>query len=462
MHGTLLLSNYPQTFGARQYGKESRKFVLYTVAVNGLFREMARTFVASARIFGNYFGDIIIFTDKPFEDRFDPRVIIDTEEVKKVQGDLTKHKVCQQNLRLEIAKSYDFSRYDKILYSDVDILFLNNVWKFFKHIPANGIAFSREQIPMSAGYYNRCFEHYGKTEVMQGKLGANCGFFGLDKKSFLPFTESWRTMLYKERWEDPKISDQHIFNWLTTMSTNEYTFKDFPSGMMEFPNYYRKKRPDLLSRIDANKNHAWHFVGNVSDKNTLKGMLQKSDEVFEQRYGKCTYVHFQDAIDRMGMSCPGRIRVDDYRNLYRILKEHSIKTVLEIGPGASTYVFIDAGCEADAVENEPVFLEKFKQEYIKYPQIHLYPYKDTPTIDVPEIPADKRYDMAFVDGPWAAGDYLPRVNTLSYAAKHADFVVMHDGNRDGERRVADMFAKQGWNVSFITTGCGLVVLRKAL
>lgn len=292
-----LLAKYRETFNNESYKRDSGHSVIYTIAINEPFREMAQLWVASARILAGYYGDIILFTDKPFDCAFDSRVIVETAHVlsAKTSGtDISSYVSCQQNLRLEMALQYNFNKYSKIIYSDVDILFVNNLWKVVSSIPDNGVCYAREQIPATAGYYNKLFVKYHVDKYLEGKLGINSGFLGFSRNALQNFVNEWRTLLYAERKTDPKTSDQQALNWLICFPLNTYKLVEFPDGTVETPDYFVKKRKDLLPRIDPDKNNLWHFVGNLVDKNSLLHMYRDADLVLKARTEKCKFLHISD------------------------------------------------------------------------------------------------------------------------------------------------------------------------
>jgi hypothetical protein len=144
---------------------------------------------------------------------------------------------------------------------------------------------------------------------------------------------------------------------------------------------------------------------------------------------------------------------EDYEILWNEAKGK--QSVLEFGPGFSTYSFIEAGvprilcCE---------YLDKYfdfaKERFKDYPQIEIIRF-----FDEPEARADieGQFDLAFVDSPKGyAGARTAhpdqkdcsRLNTCLLALKHSPVVLLHDATRPLERGTLGRLTAAGHKVTF--------------
>ncbi len=149
------------------------------------------------------------------------------------------------------------------------------------------------------------------------------------------------------------------------------------------------------------------------------------------------------------------------REDYDLLKAEATgkESVLEFGPGFSTYALIEAGvprilcCE---------YLEKWadiaRERFKDYPQVEIIPY-----VDEPEATADlagKFFDLAFVDSPkgYAGARVIhpgqedcSRFNTCLLALQHAPVVLLHDAGRPLERGSLGRLNQMGYPHKFVNT-----------
>jgi hypothetical protein len=146
------------------------------------------------------------------------------------------------------------------------------------------------------------------------------------------------------------------------------------------------------------------------------------------------------------------------REDYAILMREATgkKSVLEFGPGFSTFAFIEAGvprilcCE---------YLDKWlaiaKERFKDHPQVEIIRY-----LDEPEARADiggEQFDLALVDSPKGyAGartahpgqEDCSRFNTCLLALKYAPVVLLHDAYRPLERGTLGRLRVMGHKTTF--------------
>jgi hypothetical protein len=144
---------------------------------------------------------------------------------------------------------------------------------------------------------------------------------------------------------------------------------------------------------------------------------------------------------------------DDYDIL--VSEGKGKQSVLEFGPGFSTFAFIEAGvprilcCE---------YLEKWreisKERFKDYPQVEIIPFEDKPEAEAPIVGV---FGLALVDSPKGyAGartihpgqEDCSRLNTCLLALKHAPVVLLHDAFRPLERGTLGRLSQMGHKVSF--------------
>ena len=149
---------------------------------------------------------------------------------------------------------------------------------------------------------------------------------------------------------------------------------------------------------------------------------------------------------------------EDYAILLR--EAEGKKSVLEFGPGFSTYAFIEAGvprilgCE---------YLDKWfafaKERFKDHPQVEVVRFYDEPEARA-DI-GDERFDLALVDSPKGyAGartihpgqEDCSRLNTCLLALQHAPIVLLHDAARPLERGTLGRLNQLGHKVKFYPDG----------
>jgi hypothetical protein len=153
----------------------------------------------------------------------------------------------------------------------------------------------------------------------------------------------------------------------------------------------------------------------------------------------------------------------DYQSLLSFLKEHKIETVLEFGPGASTWCFAEAGCEVDSFEHKEKWHRQFTAAFQHNPKIRIHEYQNDDPIEIPELEG-KQFDLAFVDSPNGVSGNNPeacsRLNTCEAAARYVQRVILHDAQRGGEQNTLSLFAERGWMIESIDPDGKMALLSK--
>jgi predicted O-methyltransferase YrrM len=150
----------------------------------------------------------------------------------------------------------------------------------------------------------------------------------------------------------------------------------------------------------------------------------------------------------------GSINAENFDFLRKFIKQNSIKSVLEFGPGTSTLCFLACGCDVDTCECKESYFHQYKNEFRGNTKINVHVYDDVDNVSVPSLEKD-RYDMAFIDGPVGRAR-LSRLNTLLFSASKTDIIMLHDAARKGELESIDEMRKLGWK-SFRFDNLALIV-----
>ena len=127
----------------------------------------------------------------------------------------------------------------------------------------------------------------------------------------------------------------------------------------------------------------------------------------------------------------------DWAGIFRIIREKNVKSVLEFGSGLSTLLFseMDFG-EFVSYETEDEWIGKVSEAALSPLKILKWDGM-TPPSDL------GHYDLAFVDGP---GEGFQRKISTETAAKHSPIVIVHDCDREWERK---------WQIQFLETNFAL-------
>ncbi|QDT40358.1 Glycosyl transferase family 2 [Gimesia alba] len=137
----------------------------------------------------------------------------------------------------------------------------------------------------------------------------------------------------------------------------------------------------------------------------------------------------------------------EYDFLVNFVKQHKIRRVLEFGPGASTWAFLQAGCEVISLE----YQEKWYQHYCKIfedqPQVQILKFDNQPELHIPEL-ENKIFDFGFIDSPEGTlGKHykkFSRLNSCEIVATKTPLWMLHDANRPGEKDTLAVFIERGW------------------
>jgi hypothetical protein len=144
---------------------------------------------------------------------------------------------------------------------------------------------------------------------------------------------------------------------------------------------------------------------------------------------------------------PYTLNKAEYTWLANIAETLGIKSVLEFGPGSSTFAFLEHGCEIWSLENNLEWLAKHRETLIEFSNVHLAGYEVVADLVLDGIP-NRRFDCAFVDAP-NGGDYFKyhsRLCSLDFARTRTDLIFLHDANRPKEIRSIEYMHDKGWAI----------------
>jgi hypothetical protein len=121
-----------------------------------------------------------------------------------------------------------------------------------------------------------------------------------------------------------------------------------------------------------------------------------------------------------------------------------VSSVVEFGPGYSTFAFIEAGVpEIVGLEHDDQWFDLQTQRFEGYDHVTIGRYWNTgPVATVPDDVSAKRFDIAFVDSPKGYKAHrlvhegqadCSRLNTCLAALELAPIVYLHDSQRPLER-----------------------------
>lgn len=137
-------------------------------------------------------------------------------------------------------------------------------------------------------------------------------------------------------------------------------------------------------------------------------------------------------------------------------------SVVEFGPGYSTFAFIEAGVkEIVGLEHDDKWFDKQTERFKDYPQVSIKRYwNEAPVARVPKDVSNRRFDIAFVDSPkgyFSARVIHPgqedcsRLNTCLAALALAPVVYLHDALRPLERGTLGYLHRIGFKYDWVAT-----------
>jgi hypothetical protein len=133
----------------------------------------------------------------------------------------------------------------------------------------------------------------------------------------------------------------------------------------------------------------------------------------------------------------------EYRDIVSFVKKTKAKRILEIGPGVSTYAFLECDCQIESWEPNKEWFAIFKRRFQKHNVPVNLLSESGPTIN-------GRYDIVFVDSG-------PRIKLIKKCGPFCDHIILHDANRIAGP--LNELRTKGWNVSIRKRGRGLAIIK---
>jgi len=166
--------------------------IYMTIMGDDIFLKMSFLCSFSFFLFGGFAGKIIIFSDDArksfdyFSQKDEERKIIDRIEFISF---CPKEVKSPYEIRSYIYKVYDFSKYNNVMYIDVDTLALKNINELFFFEDDYCIC-ATENVPLSDKWFAWDFDNEDKKMISSLK-GINSGFFIVSSRKIYDFLCEW-------------------------------------------------------------------------------------------------------------------------------------------------------------------------------------------------------------------------------------------------------------------------------
>ncbi len=144
------------------------------------------------------------------------------------------------------------------------------------------------------------------------------------------------------------------------------------------------------------------------------------------------------------------------------VRQNDIKSVLEFGPGASTWYFADSGCDVVSLEYDEKWYQHHQRAFRDVPNVRILKFTNSSPIRVPEL-GDRTFDFAFVDSP--VGTLYKehsRLNACEFVAEKTSQWMLHDSQRAAERQTLDEFKARGWRIDSVADSPKLGFVRRII
>lgn len=161
--------------------------------------------------------------------------------------------------------------------------------------------------------------------------------------------------------------------------------------------------------------------------------------------------------------------VEEYEIIYNI--SLGLNTVLEFGPGSSTWAFIEANVkEIISYEFDKKWLEETKTRFNGLVDIRYFDHTRFP-LTVDDDIENRKFDLILVDSPiglhgkktprFAGYENCSRWNTLEWASRHTDHILLHDSHREGEQEsIRRLIETDKFDLTTYNTEKGIAELKR--
>lgn len=221
-------------------------------------RLQAKLLHSSARRCG-YRGDFLAVHNQKtsFYDHID-RQPNDLEIIYNPNLGRDRHRI--QKTKMYLDAHVEFSKWERIMFCDTDVLFLDCPAHFFNDSEED-ISFARENGSATNRAFNSCWTPEQMKTLRKNRVkGINSGQFVVRNNKANDVWQTWRDTLENEWYRNSKLQDQSPFN--SMIYSNKFSTKELPSSYVKFP-YQCKTR--CSSYWDAKLLHycGWSGSGKI-------------------------------------------------------------------------------------------------------------------------------------------------------------------------------------------------------
>lgn len=208
--------------------------VIYYSCSGDTYVGEAKMSIKSLRTKGKYTGDIILFTGV-------------NQNVGDVDCQVVKIDIGPQvnwfRGRFIVKDFFDFSKYDKVLYTDSDTICIKPIQIMFDHHQANKVSYVVERQSIRASANSVYYMTEQQMEENKEHNTVNSGNFIMDGKEFKVNMDMWADTYFNKCLIDPldpvyavrhrKLGDQSAFQKLVVCK--DYNANHLPRGIVSMP-----------------------------------------------------------------------------------------------------------------------------------------------------------------------------------------------------------------------------------
>ena len=174
-----------------------------------------------------------------------------------------RHRI--QGIKMHLDKYVDFSKWERIMFCDTDVLFLSSPAHFFNDCDAD-ISYAYERGNASRRAFNSCWTPQQMKKLLQKRRhGINSGQFVVRNHKANEVWATWRNTLENEWYRNSKLQDQSPFNKM--IHSDVFSSKALPPYYVKFPFQCKK----VSSYWDAKLLHFCGWSGSLK----MRIMLQE-------------------------------------------------------------------------------------------------------------------------------------------------------------------------------------------
>ena len=243
--------------------------LIYLIALGQPYWKLAKICIQSLRNAGKYTGDILLITDDTF---FYPILNVTLYQAN------YKDSQCSKYWKVDCLSLIDLSRYQKIMYLDVDTICLKPIQIIFDYCQDDLI---HSELPMLPGKFHsitgrwmgECLTEDEKVIADRRKVrGSNSGFFCCPSKLIKIFLDAWKYEI--DRYKCDYAFDQPPFNAIIYRETVKC--KPIPEYWIVYPMLYERFKCRYLLPSILPQSIMLHFCARNCDTPTLSEIMIKA------------------------------------------------------------------------------------------------------------------------------------------------------------------------------------------